>query len=295
MNITNYMNLPEGFVKAVSVRRHNKPGRLSATTLLNGTKQIHLMDRHWDELEEDASDHFYAVFGSAIHKVIEMEEEGADEFTEEFISHEVDGVVVTGRIDNYNMRTGVISDYKSVSVWKIKFNDFEEWKKQGLIYAWLLLKNGFMVKTCRFIAIIKDHSKRDAKRDSSYPRCPVYVHEFTVTQSGLEEIEAFIKTKVAEYKAAQDMADDEIPPCTPEQRWDKATKYAVKKEGRKTAVRVMDTEEEAMKLAEDLGPSNHYVEKRPGESIRCQDYCSCCKFCNYYRDVVAVAETQEVA
>ena len=292
MKITNYMNLPEGFVKAVSVRRHNKPGRLSATTLLSGTKQILLMDRHWDELEEDASDHFYAVFGSAVHTV--LEEEGVDEFSEEFVSYEVDGIIVTGRIDNYNMRTGVISDYKSVTVWKIKFRDFEDWKKQGFIYAWLLHKNGFMVKTCRFIAIMKDHSKRDAKRDSSYPRCPVYVHEFEVTTADLEEIETFIKSKIAEYKQYKDMADDEIPPCTPEQRWQKATKYAVKKEGRKTAVRVMDTQEEADKMAADLG-KNHFVEVRPGESIRCQDYCSCCMFCDFYRDVVAVAEAQEVA
>jgi hypothetical protein len=248
------------------------------------------MDRHWDELEEDASDHFYAVFGSAVHSI--LEEEGADEFTEEFVFYETDGVVVTGRVDNYNMRTGVISDYKSVSVWKIKFRDFEEWRKQGLIYAWLLIKNGFEVKTCRFVAIIKDHSKRDAKRDSSYPKKPVYVHEFEVTPEGLEEIEAFIRDKVSEYKQYRNAADDDIPPCTPEQRWDKPTKYAVKKEGRKTAIRVMDTQEDADKLAAGLG-KNHYVETRPGEATRCMDYCSCAVFCNYYRDNVAAAEAQD--
>jgi len=290
LKITNYMNLPEGFVKAVSVTKHNKPGCLSATTLINGTKQIILMDRHWNDLTEDASDHFYAVFGSACHKVLEGE--GTNDFSEEFMSYEVDGIVITGRIDNYNMETGVISDYKTVSVWKIKFKDFEDWRKQGLIYAWLLLKNGFEVKTCRFIAPIKDHSKRDAKRDSSYPKCPVYVYEFDVTQKDLEEIETFIKEKVAEYKQCKDLPDDDIHPCNAKQRWEKPTKYAVKKEGRKTAVRVMDTPEEAIKLATVLG-KDHSVETRPGESIRCMDYCSCWQYCNFFRDVVAVADTQE--
>ncbi|MDR0476166.1 MAG: PD-(D/E)XK nuclease family protein, partial [Treponema sp.] len=228
MRITNKMNLPEALVKAVTVRKHNDPGRLSATTLLNGTKQIILTDHHWDDLEEDVADLYYAISGSAVHSVLEKDE-GADEFTEEFISYELDGITVTGRIDNYNMRTGVIADWKNVKVFKIKIQNFEDWRKQGLIYAWLLRKNGFEVKTCRFIAFIKDHSKWEAKRDSSYPKAPVYVKDFAVTEEGLEEIEAFMKGKIAEYKQHREMADDDIPPCTPEERWDRPTKYAVMK------------------------------------------------------------------
>jgi hypothetical protein len=283
------MGWPEALVKAVSVRRH-KPGRLSATTMLNGMKQIFLTDRHWEDLEEDVADRFWAIMGTAVHRV--LEHEGADEFTEEFVSHDFDGITVTGQIDNYNMRTGVITDYKSVSVWKIAYKDFDDWRKQGLIYAWLLLKNGFKVKTCRFIALIKDHSKRKAKHDSSYPRHPMDVYEFDVTPELLEEIEIFIKAKIADYKKYREAADDEIPPCSAKERWEKPTKYAVKKEGRKTAVRVMDTPEEAEKMVSDLG-KNHYVETRPGESVRCMDYCSCCEYCNYYRDNVATSEEGE--
>ena len=292
MKITNKMGLPEALYKAVSVRRHNDPGRLSATTLLNGVKQILLTDRHWEELEEDVLDRFWAIFGTAGHKM--LEHEGIHEFTEEYMSHEIDGITVTGRIDNYNMAEGLISDYKFISKWKIKFRDFEDWEKQGLIYAWLLIKNGFVVKTCRFIAIIKDHSKREAKRDSSYPAFPLYVHEFNVTEKRLAEIEAFIRQKIADYKQQRDMADDDIPPCTPKERWDKPTKYAVMKGTNKRAYRVMDTMEEADKLAADMG-AVYSVVTRPGESIRCQDYCSCCEFCDYYRDNVATAEEEPEA
>jgi len=291
MKITNSMGLPEALVNAINVRRHNNPGRLSATTLLNGIKQIHLNDRHWDELEEDVVDHFYAIFGSAVHKVLESE--GKDEFAEEFVSYEVDGITVTGRIDNYNMREGIISDYKSVGSYKIKLKDFEDWRKQGLIYAWLLIKNGFEVKKCQFIALIKDHSKREARRSSSYPQSPVFVYEFAVTPEGLEEIESFIKEKVAEYKKYIGVADDDIPPCSARERWEKATTYAVKKEGNKKASKAnIETLEEAEKIAADKG-KGFIVEKRPGESTRCAEYCSCCDFCNFYRDNVAVAEEAE--
>jgi len=292
MVITNRMNLPEALVKAVSTRRHNKPGRLSATTLLNGTKQILLTDRHWDTLEDDVADRFWAIIGTAVHGV--LEHEGENEFAEEFMSHDVDGVTVTGRIDNYNMKAGIVADYKTASVWKIKLRDFEDWRRQGMIYAWLLRKNGFEVQTCQFIALIKDHSKRDAKRDPSYPQKPMYVYQFDVTPEGLAEIEGFVKAKVAEYKAHREMPDDEIPPCTAKERWEKPTKYAVRKENRKTAVRVLDTREEAEKLVADLG-KGHYVETRPGESVRCQEYCVCCEHCNFWRENVMAAEEQEAA
>ena len=289
MKITNDMNLPEALMKAVSTERHNKPGSLSATTLLNGAKQIILTERHWDDLEDDVADRFWAVIGTIIHSA--LENEGADEFAEEFFSYELDGVSVTGHIDNYNMSAGVVSDYKSCSVWKINYRNFEDWERQGLIYAWLLQKNGFEARTCRFIALIKDHSKRDAKRKPSYPQKPMYVYEFAVDSEKLAWIESFLKGKIAEYLQCRHLADDDIPPCTAEERWEKPSKYAVKKEGRKSAVRVMDTMEEAEKMAADLG-KGHFVETRPGESTRCLDYCVCNEKCNFYRSIAAIEEQE---
>jgi hypothetical protein len=261
------MNLPEALVKAVTTRRHNNPGRLSATTLLNGVKQIVLTDRHWDQLEDDVSDRFWAIFGTAVHAL--LEHEGEHDFTEKFMSYDMDGITVTGRIDNYNMKTATVTDYKTASVWKVKFGDFHDWYRQGMIYSWLLIKNGFKVERCQFVAILKDHSRTDAKRDASYPQGPLYVYEFAVTPKALEEIEAFIAVKVAEYKRYNDMLDDDdIPPCSPKERWEKPTKYAVKKEGRKTAVRVLDSKDDAEQMVVDLG-KGHYLETRPGESVRC--------------------------
>jgi hypothetical protein len=290
LKITNILGLPEALVKAMSVKPHNEQGHLSATTLLLNPKQILLTSRHWDELEEDVIDRFWALFGTAIHKMLESE--GKDEFTEEYISYELDGIVITGRIDNYNMKTGDITDYKSCSVYKIINDDFTDWRRQGLIYAWLLHKNGFLVKTCRFVAIMKDHSMRKARYQQSYPKTPVFVYEFPVTDSGLEEIEIFLKSKIAAYKQYHEIADNDIPPCSAEERWVKPTTYAVKKIGNKRAYKVLDNYAEAEKIAGDMG-TGYAIEKRPGESTRCMDYCSCCEFCDFYRDNVAAAEAQD--
>jgi hypothetical protein len=282
MKITNKLNLPAGLVKTVSTDRHNEPGCISATTLLQGVKQIILSDRHWDELEDDVSDRIWAIWGTAVHSL--LEQEGENDFTEQEMSYPVGDITVTGCIDNYDMQNGIICDYKTASVWKVKFNDFNDWYNQGMIYAWLLAKNGFTVKQCRF-TLLKDHSKTDAVRDYQYPKNPVFVYEFDVSFLNLLKIEKYIKNKVWEYVRCLALRDDDILPCTPDERWDKATKYAVKKEGRKTAVRVLDDKDAAEAMVAELG-KGHSVEIRPGETTKCQSYCLCCEFCNYYQDCV---------
>jgi hypothetical protein len=292
MIITNKLNLPMGLVKAVSTERHNEAGCISATTLIRGVKETILTDRHWEKLEDDVSDRIWAVWGQAVHSL--LEHEGATDFTEQEMRYPVGGITVTGRIDNYDMKNGIICDYKTASIWKVKYRDFDDWYKQGMIYAWLLRNNGFTVNKCRFITLLKDHSKTDASRDYQYPRNPVYVYEFDVNFLSLMKIDGFIKSRLREYVKCLDLSDDEIPPCNPEERWEKAAKYAVKKEGRKTAIRLLDDQAAADAMAAELG-KGHYVEHRPGESTKCHSYCLCRAYCNYYQACVKAAETKEAA
>jgi len=281
MTITNKLNLPSGLVKAVGTERHNAALCLSATTLLQGTKQIILTDRHWDSLTDDVADRIWAIWGQAVHSLLESE--GEDDFSEQEMSHPVDKVTVTGRIDNYDMKGGVISDYKTASVNKIRFGDFSDWYMQGMIYAWLLTRNNFPAERCRFIAVLKDHSKTDALRDRSYPQKPVYVYEFPVTPEGLFKTGNFIRGRVSEYLKYRETHDDEIPVCSAEQRWERPAKYAVMKEGRKTAVRLFDDRDEAEAKMVECGVG-HSIVRRAGVSVKCQSYCLCRRFCNYAQE-----------
>ena len=322
MKVTNRLHLPEAFVKAVSVERHNKAGCYSATTLNKGTKEIILQERHWDELTVDAADNVWAVFGSAVHKIFQskdpafliaifqefLEEAKINEeitnnevnfakkiieklkngnaekssFIEEKFSVPVSNSRVTGQVDLYDMERGIINDWKTASVYKIMKGDFSDWYKQGMTYAWLLKQNGLDVRRCRFIALLKDHSMTKAETDSSYPQAPVFTYEFEVTPEELEQAGERITTKVKDIEAAEFLGDDDIAPCTAEERWADGEKWAVMKNGRKTAIRVFDTEIDAENCAGELGNS-HYVEHRPAVSRKCGKYCLCKDFCNYYR------------
>ena len=283
MLITNKFLLPQTLVNAVDVEPHSKEGCISATELLRGAKQNILTRRHWDELEDDVSDRVWALFGTSVHKL--LEDKNPDFFTEEEFECKVGSKTVVGHVDLYDMEGKSVTDYKTTSVFKVIYKSFDDWRKQGLVYAWLMKQSGLEVKRCRFIAILRDWSKGEASRKPDYPQSQIYEYSFDVTDKDLREIEIFINDKVLQIIENEKKSDDEIAPCSADERWETETKYAVMKKGRKTAVKVCDTKELADEVVQTV--PDGYIEVRHGTSKRCLDYCNCCEFCNFYKQMMA--------
>ena len=280
MIVSNRLNLPAAFVNAVSTTRHNAAGCFSATTLNKGAKEIILSDRHFDEITVDAADSVWAVWGTAVHALLESQPD--NNFHEESFKVPVSNSFVTGQVDSYDMENATIYDWKTASVWKVQFADFDDWRRQGMTYAWLLKQSGLDVKKCVFVALLKDHSKTKSKTDSSYPQSPVFIYEFDVTAADMEETAARILAKVQEIESAYKLDDDAIEPCSAEERWADGEKWAVMKNGRKTAIKLFDNSADADAMAGEMGNA-YYVEHRPAISRKCGDYCNCKDFCNFYK------------
>jgi hypothetical protein len=281
MTITNRLNLPKAIVDSCQTDQHCAPDTLSITTLLKGTKEIILTERHWEEMTDDAADRIWAIFGTAVHKVLE-ESESENVFNEAYLSHEVCGIKITGKMDVYNMAEHVIDDYKTASVWKIIKGDFEDWRMQGIGYAWLLVNNGFEVKKARFTALLKDHKKSEARNKADYPKSPCYIYEFDISDADIAMFDSFVREKVTEYIRLSNFKDDTIPECSEKERWASEDTFAVMKEGRKSAVRVFVEPVSAESFLSEQTGGKYYIEKRPGESKKCLEYCGCCDFCNFY-------------
>lgn len=281
MKLTNVLGLPQALVDAVTLEKHNAEGEISATTLIKGVKEYLLTERHWDDITVDVKDQIWALWGTTAHKLLEKEYEGT--FTEEKFEQKVGNYTVTGRVDCYDMENETLYDYKTTSAWKVVYKNFEDWKSQGLIYAWLLSKIGLKVKKCKFEAILRDWSETESLRKADYPKSPVYIYEFDVTEEDIKAIGEKIEQKVAKVEENLKVADDDIEPCSKEERWTSADVYAVMKDGRKTSIKNFDNLEDAERLAGELG-EKHYVETRPGVDKKCPKYCVCKEFCNYYRE-----------
>lgn len=280
MKITNKYNLPEALVDVVKAGLYEpKPDTYSVTTLLNPTRMIALSRRHYDEIEQDANEMMNMVIGSAVHSLIEkMDKTG---FAEKYLKYGN----ITGKCDLYDAEHFELVDYKTATTWKIIHQDFEDWRKQGLAYAWMLIKEGYYVKALKFHAILKDWSPRDARKGGDYPQTQVYTWYHEIDPHELVEIEDYLTGKVKELESFKDLADDDLPDCGKDETWYTGDKYAVYKNANDArAQRVFDTEQEANDYLVNKMAGKGIVVFRQGEYRRCQDYCSACKWCKYYQE-----------
>ena len=76
-----------------------------------------------------------------------------------------------------------------------------------------------------------------------------------------------------------------LPPCSDEERWKKNDTFRVMKKGRKSAVRVLSSQEEADEFMDGHKDKKLLqVEMAEGQSVRCESYCSVSQFCNQYQE-----------
>ena len=286
MKITNKYNLPQALVDLIKNSQFGHTEKCySATTILNPTRFIILNRRHNDEIEIDASQCINQVLGTATHSLIEKFDKTG--FAEIYLKEEIrDGYFLTGKCDLYDEVNFALVDYKTANVWKIKFSDFDDWRRQGLIYAWLLIKKGHYVERIRFHALLKDWTAREKRladmKGDFYPESQVYTYELKITSADLIEIEKFIRNKFDELIEAEKLNDDDLLDCGKKDTWYTGDKFAVYGSNKNKAMRVFDTYEEANDYLNNKGGVE--IVARKGEYRRCQDYCECCKFCKYYKE-----------
>ena len=284
MKITNINNLPAPFVSAVEREYQYKEKQYSVTQLLKGSCEAVLERRHHNEIESDVSDMIWLIFGTAVHSILENAEEEREQLKENKKVINVDGgYKLSGIFDLYDAVKKKVTDYKTASVWKVIFNDWEDYRKQLLIYAYMLRKIGFECDSGEIIATLKDHSKTKAKVDKSYPKFPVHKVAFNFSENDFEEIEHFIKKRFNEIRLQEALEDNKLIPCTPDERWHKDDKYAVMKEGRKSALKVCSSETEAKEYMTNKNlDKKHYIEFREGQDTKCDDYCNVKQWCPFY-------------
>lgn len=273
MNITNHANLPDAIVQAVINDPYNAGDCDISVTRLIGPPQLRILERqHQDDIEEDAADRIWSLVGQIGHGILERAETVA--ITEERLFAEVEGWTVSGQFDRLVLLPdGTLQDYKFTSVWAVLDGVKPEWEAQLNMLRYLAEVNGYPpIRRLEIVAILRDWSKGKARAGGNYPRMQVKVLDVPLWSKG--KTSRYMISRVRLHQAAE---AGNIPPCTPSERWERPTTYAVKKPGRKSAIRVFEDMERAQALAGQT--PNGYVEIRRGESIRCADYCAVRDFC----------------
>lgn len=281
MKLTNIHDLPETFINVLKNPTYSKgEANLSATELLTSPRIVQLKRKHWEDVEQDASDMVWQLFGSAVHSILEH---GKSEkhIVEERIFTILDGWVLSGAMDLQEVTPeGIaITDYKVTGSWAA-MNDKQDWHNQLNIYAWMVHRaKGVNITKLSIVCIIRDWSAREAATKDGYPKAPIITINIPIWPH--EAQEQFVRDRISAHSNAHFAAEtgENFAPCSAQDMWEKPTTYAVKKEGGVRAKSVHATREEA----ELMLTSGHFIEVRPGERTRCKSYCQVSKFCNQYQ------------
>jgi hypothetical protein len=283
MKVTNKYNLPETIMNVIERPAYTKGGaHISATELLNSPRIVQLKRKYWEFIETDASEMVWALFGSAVHNLLEHGK-GENHIVEQRLHTEIDGWHLSGAIDLQEIEEdGVnIKDYKVTGAWSV-MNEKQDWHNQLNVYAYLVEAVAKKpVKSLGIVAIVRDWTARDTVKEG-YPQAPIVVIDIPLWP--MEQREAFIKERIAQHAAAyfHQESEGELPLCNESDMWEKPTSYAVMKPGGVRAKSVHKTLEEAQHALNQV--KGYELETRQGERTRCAKYCQVSGFCTQYQN-----------
>jgi len=209
MKYTNRLNLPDSIVHAVTDNDYDRGESDITVTELLGPPQIRrLRAEHDDELTGDVADQGYLLLGSAVHKILEKAERTAE--TEKRYYVTVDGVKIGGQFDRYLFdSSGLLQDYKVMSVWEKIFGFKAEKTQQLNLLAYILNHNSKSVSRLEVVALYRDWSKSKAG-DGKYPEQQMEIVPIELW-SEADQLK-FIRERVAAH--ANPNAE-----CTQDERW----------------------------------------------------------------------------
>lgn len=276
MKLTNSYGLPEAFMLAYMASEHEVPEKaISVTQLISPVQQFQLIQRHTDDICVDIMDNLFLLLGQAFHEYMATHGKGQ---IEQLLSTEIHGQQIVGKPDC--IANGRIYDYKVTSAWSYIYGK-EEWNQQLNVYRWLAVKNGIPVNDLRIIPIFRDWNERYTT-SADYPMYPSV--QIPIPLWDLAITEQYVSERIMAHQEAAAQPDNQLPPCTAAERWQKEGTWAVyKTNASKRAYRICNSEIEAQGLVSEF--PNGRIDYRPGVATRCERYCNAAPYCKQWQDI----------
>jgi len=282
--LTNKYNLPSPFPEIIEAGGHApREGRYSVTDLLGPPLIRTLKLTHYEELCSDVSDYLWMLMGTAVDEMLSkwMGENAQVKMEHDYFP----GITVVGVADV--LKPPVIEDWKVTSVYTLDNNErLQEYANQLNMYVELWDKTNMKVDSRLYCATpiqeiynnlyLRDWIPSKAKFDPSYPK--IQFKRINQTPSLLPAVqrENLLLSRLVDHMENPDRE------CTPEEKWQSETTYAVKKKNRKTALRVLPTDDDAIRWMANKDESGLYIEERPGKCARCLSYCPVSNVCPFF-------------
>jgi hypothetical protein len=193
---------------------------------------------------------------------------------------------ISGKFDTWLNKA--LYDYKTTSVWKAVFGNWDDYVAQLNLYDYLMYTCGKECNILYIIAWYMDWDKMKVWKDPTYPKDDIeLVH---VTDKWSKETQKdFLYSRIEAMKANEDRPDNELDYCTDEEMWAKPTVYAVMRPGQHRAVaakniNTREAAEEYIRNSTADDSDTFTIQERPGGRTKCNDFCQVAPFCNQYRE-----------
>lgn len=298
-----------------------RPNSISATGLLKSVRQTILATRLIEKVVEmDISQLVPASVGSAIHDGVEkawmnkkykkamiklgypvamiekirvnpsaeqlkMRPDTIPVYIEQRREREIDGFIIRGKFDFVG--DGTLEDHKTTGVFGyMEGSNNENYRIQGSIYRWL---NPDIITSDRMFInyTFTDWSALRAtiEKKKGYPEFRMM--SVPITLMTIEETEKFIRNKIAIVKTNIKKLEADLPLCTKEELWQKATTYKYYKNPKlktRSTKNFTTFAEAQMRVIKD--GSVGVVDIIPGQVKRCL-YCSAAPICSQAKQLIA--------
>lgn len=271
---------PEYLIRAVMGDKYEpRPDRMSVTRLI-GPPLIRTLEMlHYDDIVEQVEDKLYALDGIGFDYVMKKHSQWGLTNIKLEVPFPTHKLTVVAKLDYYDVLNHILADLKRTSVWSVKdalAHGKPDWNNQLNVYDRLLYQVApqLEVHGLQIHAYARDWRPVEKLRYNDYP-----------AKMEVIEIPRWTRTEQMDYidTCLQDHIQHPERECSPVEKWQKPDTFAVMKEGRKSALRVLDTEQAAFdwQACQKKGDNTSIV-KRPGGCIRCENYCAVSSFCPYW-------------
>ena len=197
---------------------------------------------------------------------------------------EVNGVKVSGKFDF--VADGAVRDFKSTGVFTwIKNTKEDDYRKQLSIYRWL--NPDIITRSVGTIDFFFTDWQAFRTSDANYPPQPVMSKMIDLLS--LEDTQAYVEQKLAEYARYRDSDEENIPPCTSEDLWQRDPSWKYYKDPTAHAMGKRSTKNfnnpgDAYSLASKNGAG--IVIEVQGEVVACK-YCDAYSVCTQKDQLIA--------
>lgn len=283
MNLTNKYNLSPVILHACNYASdsYDKAGDVSVSTLLDSQRVTELKRQHWHELEEDVTDQMARLLGTALHHVMEQGALRAGYICEERIVVDFEGTKISMKADAISPE-GVLSDFKTGTVYVWKMGGKDSYRQQLNIYRWGYEQVGYKVTSLENILFLKDWTETGLETKESYPPAPIVSMPVEIMSNA--DVENLLRQRISTWRLAR---AGKLPECTSDERWQNDTIFAVKKKGGTRAVNggKFESEEEALEFAKGIKVDTE-IEYRPGRNKRCdRNKCLVAQWCDQWAKI----------